>query len=234
MTEKTKERMIREKVRKALFEAQDEAYQSFHAKLIPTVNPKTIIGVRAPQMKALAKEIASWEGSDLFLQDLPHAYFDENALHMRMISNLKDYDLCMDHIRAFLPYVDNWAVCDVPLPKVFKKQKQRTKDFAMECIAAQRPYSVRYGVNILMGMFLDEDFDESHLEAISGITEEDYYVKMGVAWYFATALAKQYEATIPYVEQHRLEEWIHKKTIQKAVESYRISEEKKVYLRTLK
>lgn len=225
---------VTKKIQKRLFELQDEGYQKFHAKLVPNINPDTVIGVRAPLLKQLAREVAKWPDIDLFLQDVPHTYYDENVLHMRLIGGIKEFDKCLAYTKQFLPYIDNWAVCDVSLPKVFFKNKKELLAFAYECLKSKHPYTIRYGTNILMGAFLDEDFDTRQLQKAAQVSMDDYYVKMGIAWYFATALAKQYDRTIPFIQQKKLEDWTHKKAIQKAVESYRITPEQKAYLKTLK
>ena len=218
-----------------LFALQDKQYAAFQAKLTPGVPMDSFIGIRVPVLRKFAKEYAKEEEDcKLFLQQLPHSYYDENMLHGLLISQIKDYDECIRLTDAFLPYVDNWAVCDILSPKVFAKHK----DEVMEKIKAWRlsshSYTCRFGIETLMTHYLDKDFKEEYLEIPASVKSDEYYVKMIVAWFFATALAKQWDATIPYIEQHRLAPWTHNKTIQKAIESYRITPEQKAYLRTLK
>lgn len=223
-----------EKIRQYLFTVQDIEYKEFHGKLIPNIEPDTIIGVRIPILRKYAKTLFSSEEAQMFLQDLPHRYYDENSLHGYLIEQTKDFMNCIGQIETFLPYVDNWATCDTMAPKVFKKNKERLLPYIEKWIASEKTYTIRFAVNMLMRFYLDDDFDTRYLDLAAGIQSEEYYVKMVVAWYFATALAKQYAATIPYIEEQKLEKWTHNKTIQKARESYRITTEQKEYLRTLK
>lgn len=223
-----------EKIRQYLFTVQDIEYKEFHGKLIPNIEPDTIIGVRIPILRKYAKTLFSSEEAQMFLQDLPHRYYDENNLHGYLIEQTKDFMNCIGQIETFLPYVDNWATCDTMAPKVFKKNKERLLPYIEKWIASEKTYTIRFAVNMLMRFYLDDDFDTRYLDLAAGIQSEEYYVKMVVAWYFATALAKQYAATIPYIEEQKLEKWTHNKTIQKARESYRITTEQKEYLRTLK
>lgn len=217
-----------------LFALADEGYRQFQTPLLPSVDPARIIGVRTPVLRKLAKELASTAEAEVFLRDLPHAYYEENNLHAFLVEQIKDYDACIAAIDAFLPYVDNWSTCDGWSPKVFKKHPDALLMKIHEWMASDLPYTVRFGMGMLQRYFLDERFDPTYLGWVAAIDREEYYVRMMVAWYFATALAKQYEATLPYIEQGRLPHWTHNKTIQKAVESYRISNEQKVYLKTLK
>ncbi len=229
-----------EEIRERLFALQDVKYRDFQAGLLPTVDPETMIGVRTPDLRKLSKELAKEFSKEpdgdiaAFLDDLPHRYFDENQLHAFLLSELKDYDLCMALTEAFLPYVDNWATCDQMSPKIFKKHRPELLKHVREWIGSGKTYTVRFGTGMLMEHFLDEDFDPAYLEMAAAVRSEEYYVNMMTAWYFATALAKQYEVTVPYLEKHRLDPWTHNKTIQKAVESYRITPEQKQYLKTLK
>lgn len=217
-----------------LFKSQDEKYRDFQAKLLPTVNPQSVIGVRTPVLRAFAKNLCKENDFSDFLNDLPHKYFDENQLHAFLISEIKDFDFCIDELNKFLPFVDNWATCDQMSPKVFKKHKKELLEQIKIWISSEKTYTVRFAVGMLMQHFLDEDFSLEYPKMILKIRSEEYYVKMMVAWYFATALAKQYDAVLPFLENKSLEKWTHNKAIQKALESYRISEEQKKYLRTLK
>lgn len=226
--------MIIEEIRGELFDLQDVAYRDFQSKIMPTVDANTAIGVRTPELRRLAKQLAKQEDVGAFLDDLPHAYFDENQLHAFIVSELRDYESCLREVERFLPYVDNWATCDQMSPKVFKKHHAELLDPIKRWISSDETYTVRFGVGMLMEHYLDDDFDPAFLDLVAAIVSEEYYVRMMVAWYFATALAKQYDAAIPYLEERRLEPWTHNKTIQKAIESRRISPEQKDYLRKLK
>lgn len=218
-----------------LFALQDPEYAAFQAKLTPTVDPVRFIGVRVPDARRLAKELAGNEETADFLRELPHRYYDENILHALLISEMRDYDRCIDELDRFLPYVDNWAVCDILSPKVLGKQKDRLLEKIREWAASPEIYTCRFGLEMLMRWYLDDAFKPEYLElpAAAGRREE-YYVKMMAAWFFATALAKQWEMTVPYLEDRRLEIRVHNKTIQKARESFRISPEQKAYLNSLK
>ena len=234
----------KEEIRKKLFELQDTAYRDFQAKLIPTVAADSVIGVRTPAMRALAKSLvkdaACDEGSasaiKAFLTDLPHKYYDENQLHAFILSEEKDFDICISEVEKFLPYVDNWATCDTLLPKVFKKTKnhQALLEAVNRWIKSSHTYTVRYAIGSLMRYFLDDEFKPEYLEKVAEVRSEEYYIRMMVAWYFATALAKQRDATIPFIKEKRLEGWTHNKAIQKAIESYRITPEQKDLLRGMK
>ena len=226
--------MITEEIRQTLFDLQDIKYRDFQSKLIPGKDAENMIGVRTPELRKLAKELSKREDVGEFLGDLPHQYFDENQVHAFIIAGIKDFDRCVEEVERFLPYVDNWATCDQLSPKVFKKHKAEVLGKAGEWIRAGHTYTVRFGIGVLMQYFLDEDFDPAYAELVAGIRSEEYYVNMMIAWYFATALAKQYEAALPYLEERRLDPWVHNKTIQKAVESYRVPEERKKYLKGLR
>lgn len=217
-----------------LFAMQDKEYAAFQAKLTPGIDPELFIGVRIPQLRAFAKEFAREPESKEFLQQLPHRYYDENMLHGLLISQMKDYDQCVSATEAFLPYVDNWAVCDIMSPKVFAKHKSVFIDKIHEWSASSHTYTCRFGLEMLMSFYLDADFKPEYLRLPVAARSEEYYVKMMVAWFFATALAKQWEATIPLIEQKVLAPWTHNKAIQKARESYRITPEQKEHLNTLK
>lgn len=223
-----------EKIENELFKLQDKKYQEFQAKLIPTRNPNTIIGVRTPELRKYAKDLLKNNEYKEFLKELPHKYFDENQLHAFIISGIKDYDECINYANQFLPYIDNWATCDQMSPKIFKKNHDILLKEIKNWIKSKETYTIRFGIGMLMQHFLDEDFDPEYLEWVSNIKSKEYYVNMMIAWYFATALAKKYEVTISYIENKKLDVWCHNKTIQKAIESYRITPEQKEYLRSLK
>ena len=226
--------MITEEIRQSLFELQDIKYRDFQAKLIPGKDTETMIGVRTPELRKLAKQMLKREDIGEFLRDLPHRYFDEDQLHAFIVSGIKEYGKCMEELMRFLPFVDNWATCDQMSPGVFKKHKPELLAEIREWLGSEHTYTVRFGIGMLMQHFLDEDFDPAYPELVAGVHSEEYYVNMMIAWYFATALAKQYDAVLPFIEGRRLDPWTHNKTIQKAVESYRISDEQKEYLRSLK
>lgn len=214
-----------------LFELQDIKYRDFHSKLMPGINKETVIGIRVPVLRKFAKEFAKTSEAELFLQQLPHRFYEENNLHMMLITEIKDYSKCMKEVQRFLPYIDNWATCDFPEPKCFRKNKKAVLAKICEWLESSETYTIRYGIGMLMRLFLDEDFSPEYLKLVADVQSQEYYVNMMIAWYFATALAKQWEETVPYMEEHRLPEWVHKKTIQKAVESYRITPEQKEYLK---
>ena len=222
------------KAQELLFQLQDKGYRDFQSKLIPTIPVETIIGVRIPAIRKLAKEYGKDPESVEFLKQLPHTYYDENILHALLVAEIKDYEVCVKEVERFLPYVDNWAVCDIFSPKVFRKNKDKLIDKIIEWTASSHPYICRFGMEMLMTHFLDEDFQVEYLEIPAAVHSEEYYVNMMIAWFYATALAKQWDATIGYIEDQRLDTWTHNKTIQKARESYRITPEQKEYLKTLK
>ena len=226
--------MIKDDIVKELFRLQDKKYREFQIPIIPNVDPERIIGVRTPELKKLAKELSKRDDIDEFLEDLPHDHFDEDQLHAFIISAMKDYDLCIKELEHFLPYVDNWATCDQMSPKVFKKHRQKLCAKAKEWIASGDTYTVRFGIGMLMEHFLDDDFDSEYLSTVASVRSDEYYINMMIAWYFATALAKQYDAALPYIEGCRLDPWTHNKAIQKSVESSRVTPEHKEYLKTLK
>lgn len=220
-------------IEKELFRLRDESYRDFQSALIPTVEKRAFIGVRTPALRALAKTLSKSADISEFLGSLPHTYFDENQLHAFLISEIKDFDLCLRETERFLPCVDNWATCDQMSPKVFKKHKKELLAAIDRWLASERTYTVRFAIGMLMTHFLDEDFSPVFLEKAAAIRSEEYYVKMMVAWYFATALAKQYDAALPYLERKSLDPWTHNKTIRKALESFRIPPERKAHLRGL-
>lgn len=218
-----------------LFGMRDAAYAAFIAKLTPGFPPSHFIGVRVPLLRTIARSFAKEEAaSQRFLSHLPHSYYEEDMLHGMLISLVKDYDRCLDLTDRFLPYVDNWAVCDTLSPKVFAKHKAQLLENILRWSSSSHTYTCRFGLRMLMKHFLDDSFSADFLEIPAAIRSEEYYVKMMVAWFFATALAKQWEATLPYLENRQLDPWTHRKTIQKAIESYRIPPERKDYLRTLR
>lgn len=221
-------------LQKQLFELQDLKYRDFHSKLLPGIDKEKIIGIRTPQLRKFAKEFAKTEEAVLFLQELPHTYYEENNLHMMLVSWMKDYGACLKEVRRFLPYIDNWATCDLPLPKCFEKHKTELLPEIQSWIMDTHTYTIRYGIGVLMRLYLDESFLPEFPELVAQVRSEEYYVNMMIAWYMATALAKQWETIIPYIEQKKLPEWVHRKTIQKAVESYRITPEQKAYLKTFR
>lgn len=224
----------REKIQAELFELQDEKYRDFHSKLIPDMEKENIIGIRTPVLRKYAKQFAKTEDAAAFLQDIPHTYYEENNLHMMLITSIKEYDKCLKEIEKFLPYIDNWATCDLPAPKCFAGHKEELLPHIKQWIHSGETYTIRYGIGMLMRLYLDEDFKPEYADLVAGVTSEEYYVNMMIAWYMATALVKQWDAIIPYVEEHRFSDWVHRKTIQKAVESYRITDEQKGYLRSLR
>ena len=251
---------------KRLLAEQDLKYRDFHASLLPNIEKKSIIGVRVPTMRKIAKEFAENAGKTAatkgaakgsaksmpkdvtnFLDKLPHKYFEENQVHLFAVERIKDFDECLRRIEQFLPYIDNWAVCDGKSPKVLLKDEARFYAKICEWLKSTKPYTVRFGVNMLMNFFLDERFSKEHLKLVAAIDEnlfddngraecptDRYYMQMVVAWYMATALAKQWDATFPYIKNRKLSPWIHAKSIQKACESYRITQEQKEILRGLK
>ena len=221
-------------IRETLFSLREEKFAAFQARLIPNVAPERVIGVRTPALRKLAKTLRGSGQAEEFLKALPHEFFEENNLHAFLLCEMKDFEACVQAVEDFLPYVDNWATCDQMSPGVFRKNKQALLPHIRRWIASERCYTRRFGIGMLMSHFLDEDFREEYLSLVSDIRSEEYYVNMMIAWYFATALAKQYEAALPYLENRRLDPWVHNKAIQKAVESFRVSDGHKAYLRTLK
>ncbi len=221
-------------LREKLNSLQDLKYRDMQIKIIPGVDPGSVIGVRTPELRNMAKEILKAGDYKDFLKELPHKYFEENQLHAFIISGIKDMNECMEQLEKFLPYVDNWATCDQMSPKVFKKHKDELLVHIREWIESEEPYTVRFGIGMLMEHFLDEDFKPEYPEMVAKLRSREYYVNMMIAWYFATALAKQYEIVLPFIEGKKLDDWTHNKAIQKSVESYRITEEHKKYLKSLK
>lgn len=217
-----------------LFKLQDKKYAEFQSKLMPNVPKERIIGVRVPELRRLAKQYIKNEESKEFLKNLPHKYYDENMLHGLLIAEIKDFEICIKEVDKFLPYIDNWAVCDIMSPKIFQKNKEKLIEKINHWSLSKEIYTCRFGIKTLMNQFLDKDFKTEYLEIPANIHSEEYYIRMAIAWFFATALAKQWKETIPYIEKNKLDEWVHNKTIQKARESYRITIDQKEYLKSLK
>lgn len=217
-----------------LLELQEEAYGRFQSRIVPNIDSKTILGIRIPVLKALAKDFFTDPAKEEFFSELPHRYYEENQLHIMLICLEKDFDKCIEELSRFLPYADNWAVTDQASPKCFKKHHKELIPVITDWLHSEHVYTARYGINIFMREFLDTDFDVRFAEMISEKQGEDYYLRMIIAWYFATGLAKQYDAIVPFIEQHKLDKWTHNKAIQKAVESFRVTDEHKAYLKTLK
>lgn len=226
--------MIIEEIQEQLLQNQDQKYRDFQSNLTPTVRQQTMIGVRTPQLRKMAKKLIQREDADLFLQDLPHTYFEENQLHGMMISEIKDFKRCIQYVSAFLPYIDNWATCDQMIPKVFKQHRQEIIPYIEQWMHSNHTYTVRFAIKLCMEHFLGENFDLCYPEMIASVHTDEYYINMMAAWYFATALAKQYDAILPFLTEYRLTPFVHNKTIQKAIESYRITDEQKEYLRSLR
>ena len=217
-----------------LLTVKDDEYREFQVKLVPNISPDSIIGVRTPDMRKIAKEVSQSDERDSFLKELPHKYYEENLVHFFIISTIKDFDECIAAVETFLPYVDCWPVSDQSSPKVFKKNHEKLLPYIRKWIASDHVYTARFGIRMLMNEYLGEDFKEEYLELAASNKGEDYYLKMMVAWYFATALAKRYDESVKYIEERKLDEWVHKKAIQKAVESYRVSDEHKQYLKSFR
>lgn len=225
---------IADRIQAELWELQDEGYRDFHAKLIPTVAREKIIGVRTPQVRTLAKKWAKDPGIGEFLAQLPHKYYDEDNVHAFIVEQFKDYGECLEQTERFLPYIDNWATCDMMAPKVFARHTDKLLEPIRWWISSTETYTVRFGIGMLMRFYLDEAFRPEYPEWVAAIRSEEYYVNMMRAWYFATALAKQYETVVPFLEERRLDAWTHNKAIQKARESNRVTAEQKEYLKGLK
>ena len=215
-------------------EARDDAYREFQARLVPDIPPETILGVRTPQLRIIAKELFKSDERDEFLSDLPHKCYEENLVHFFVLAMIKDFDRCVAAVDAFLPYVDCWPVSDQATPQSFRRNHQRLLPYIEKWISSDHVYTARFGIRMLMNEYLDEDFKEEYLALVASVKGNDYYLRMMVAWYFATALAKRYDEAVRYIEARRLDEWVHRKTIQKAVESYRVSDEHKEYLKSLR
>ena len=217
-----------------LIACSDEQYKEFQSKLVPNIPKETVLGVRTPDMRRIAKEIRGTEEAEGFLAELPHKFYEENLVHFFLIAMIKDFDQCVQAVETFLPYVDCWPVCDQSTPKVFAKNHEKLLPLIRKWIGSDHVYTVRFGIRMLMNEFLGDDFKPEYLAWVAGVPGEDYYIRLMVAWYFATALAKQYDESVVYIEKRRLEPWTHKKAIQKAVESYRVTEAHKEYLKMLR
>lgn len=217
-----------------LMKVKDDKYKEFQAKLVPNIDSDTILGIRTPEMRKIAKELFEKNNYASFLNELPHKYYEENLIHFFVISMIKDFNKCIEEVERFLPYVDCWPVSDQATPNSFRKNHDKLFPYIKKWIKSKHIYTARFGIRMLMNEYLGDDFRKKYLELVSSVKSDDYYLKMMVAWYFATALAKKYDETIPFFENRLLDEWVHKKAIQKAIESYRVSEEHKKYLRGLK
>lgn len=225
---------IIKQIEEELFTLQDEGYKEFQSKLIPNIAKNEIIGVRTNLLRQLAKRLIKQEYLNFFLHTLPHKYFDENQLHIFIVSEIKDFNICINETEKFLPYVNNWATCDMFSPKCFGKNKEQLLPYIYKWIDSPKEYSVRFAIGLLMKYFLAEDFKEEYLNKVVSIKREEYYIKMMQAWYIATALAKNYSQTIGILQKSVLDKWTHNRSIQKAIESFRISNEQKIYLKSLK
>lgn len=221
-------------IKERLMKVKDDEYKEFQAKLVPNIPKEKIIGIRTPEMRKIAKEVYESKDRDAFLNELPHQYYEENLIHFFVISMIKDFDESIKRVEEFLPYVDCWPVSDQATPKAFKKNHDKLLPYIKKWIASKHLYTARFGIRMLMNEFLDSDFNKEYLGIVASIKSDEYYLNMMIAWYFATALAKKYDETIPYFEKHILSEWVHKKAIQKAIESYRVTDEHKECLRKLK
>lgn len=217
-----------------LIKEKDDKYKEFQAKLVPNISPETILGIKTPKLRGLAKEVYESKDKDLFLNELPHKYYEENLIHFFAIAMIKDFDECIQKVEEFLPYVNCWPASDQATPKSFKKNHEKLLPYIKKWISSKHIYTARFGIRMLMNEFLGEDFKKEYLCLVASIKSEDYYLKMMVAWYFATALAKRYDETIIFFEKHKLDDWVHKKAIQKALESYRVTDEHKKYLISLR
>lgn len=217
-----------------LNENKDEKYAQFQRKLIPGIAPETIIGVRTPILRKMAKQIAKEDWCKTFMEECPHELFEENQLHGFMLSDLKNFELCIHELEKFLPYINNWATCDQTSPKIFRKHKDELLPYIRKWLGSEHTYTVRFAIGMLMQHYLEDDFKPEYLAMVAGIRSEEYYINMEIAWYMATALTKQWDAAILYIETKEMDKWVHNKTIQKAIESYRIRDEQKKHLRTFR
>ena len=228
---------IIEEIKDYLLKNQDLQYKQFHSSLMPTINSEVVIGIKVPILRNYTKELLKKYATQSFIpffKDLPHQYYEENNIHAFLIEKINNYDECLFQLEQFLPYIDNWATCDMLNPKVFSKNKDKLLKKINEWIKTSHTYTIRFGIGMLMRYFLDKDFNSSHLELVYSIKSEEYYVNMMKAWFFATALTKQYDATLPIIQNKKLDIWTHNKAIQKAIESFRVPAEHKQYLKTLK
>jgi 3-methyladenine DNA glycosylase AlkD len=225
---------VKERVQSRLFELKDVQYKEFHCKLMPNVNPDTVIGVRTPELRKFAKVFSKTTDAIDFLSILPHEYYEENNLHGFLIETIQDYHGAILAVETFLPYINNWATCDLISPKVFQKHLPDFLEKIKVWLNSDLTYTVRFAIGMLMRYYLNDAFQPEILELVVNVKSREYYVNMMIAWFFATALAKQYNATVPLIQEQRLDRWTHNKAIQKAIESNRISDERKAYLRALK
>jgi 3-methyladenine DNA glycosylase AlkD len=222
------------KIKNELLSMQDKTYKDFHSKLMPTINSNSIIGIRVPILRDYAKKLFkenSIESLNSFLKNLPHEFYEENNIHAFIIEKINNFDECIFYLNEFLPYIDNWATCDMLNPKIFKTNCEKLLEKIYQWINSDSVYTVRFAIGMLMRYFLDEKFETKYLDLVASINSEEYYINMMRAWFFATALAKQYEQTLPYIKNYSLDKWTHNKTIQKANESFRISKEQKEELK---
>ncbi len=217
-----------------LLKVKDDKYKEFQAKLVPNIDPDTILGVKTPEMRQIAKEVFNSKEKDAFLKDLPHKYYEENLVHFFIISMIKDFDECIREVETFLPYVDCWPVSDQATPRSFKKNHEKLLPYIKKWIKSKHLYTSRFGIRMLMNEFLGDEFKDEYAKLVASVKSDEYYLKMMVAWYFATALAKNYDETIKYIEERKMDDWVLKKTIQKAVESYRVTDEHKEYLKSFR
>ena len=217
-----------------LLKVKDDKYKEFQAKLVPNIDPDIILGVKTPEMRQIAKDIFNSKEKDAFLKDLPHKYYEENLVHFFIISMIKDFDECIREVETFLPYVDCWPVSDQATPRSFKKNHEKLLPYIKKWIKSKHLYTSRFGIRMLMNEFLGDEFKDEYAKLVASVKSDEYYLKMMVAWYFATALAKNYDETIKYIEERKLDDWVLKKTIQKAVESYRVTDEHKEYLKSFR
>ncbi|MGI6739163.1 MAG: DNA alkylation repair protein [Christensenellales bacterium] len=220
-------------ITKYLFTNRDKKYAAFVSRLVPNISPESIIGVRMPVIHALAKKLMADNAHTAFISALPHKYHEENLLHASILSKYKDIDALLPLLKNFLPHIDNWAVCDTLAPKIFLKHNEKALDFIRICLASKHTYTQRFAIYMLMKYYLDDYFDEEYIELVCNIQSDEYYVNMCIAWYFATALAKQYSFAIPVLEENKLSTWTNNKTVEKALDSYRISDDKKQYIKSL-
>lgn len=222
------------RLQEELSKISDKEYAIFQSKLTPGIDPKLFLGVRVPVLRKFGKEYIKKEESKSFLKQLPHKYYDENMLHALLVSEMKDFDQIIENLNSFLPFVDNWAVCDIMSPKALKKNKIRLIEYIKQWIKSKETYTCRFGIEMLMSFYLDDDFDADYLKIVAKVRSNEYYVNMMIAWFFATALTKQWDASIPFIKNNALDSWTHNKTIQKCCESYRINEEQKTFLKKMK
>ena len=227
---------MKTELQKQLFALQDPGYREFHARLIPGIPKEDIIGIRTPVLRKFAGKFARdhSQEAEAFLKELPHRYYEENNLHMLLVTKIEDYPECLRKVKEFLPYINNWATCDLPAPKCFEEYREELLPVIREWLLTTDTYTIRYGIGLLMRLYLDDMYRPEYADLVARVRSEEYYVNMMIAWYFATALAKQWDTVIPYLEERKLDRWVHQKTIQKAVESFRITPEQKVYLKSLR